>query len=40
MQHSNNNNNSDSRERRSLDNTLNSEDLLSERSDTEADSLK
>jgi len=40
MQHSNNNYNSDGRERRSLDNTLNNEDLLSERSDTEADSLK
>ncbi len=37
MQH---NNNSDTRERRSLDNALNVEDMSSERSDTEVDSVK
>lgn len=37
MQHSNN---PETRERRSLDNTLNGDDLSSERSDTEVESTK
>ncbi len=37
MQH--NNNNTETRDRRSLDNTLNSQDSFSERSDNEIDSV-
>ena len=41
MQHMNNNNNAnETRDRTSLDNTLNTQDSMSERSDTEVNSAK